>query len=128
MGTILTDIKKLLGIVEEDTSFDTDIMIHINSVISTLTQLGVGSSSGFVADENSKWTDYLGDTNNLELVKSYIYLRVRMLFDPPTNSASSSFENQIKELEWRINIMVDRGFDRIDDEAYWEAQDATEDY
>lgn len=128
MSTILTDIKKLLGIVEEDTSFDTDIMIHINSVISTLTQLGVGSSSGFVVDENSKWTDYLGDTDNLELVKSYIYLRVRMLFDPPTNSASNSFENQIKELEWRINIMVDRGFDRIDDEAYWAAQDSVEDY
>lgn len=110
MGSILTSIKKLLGIAETDTQFDTDIVIHINTVFSILTQLGVGPSSGFsIANKNTLWTDFLGaTTNNLELVKSYVYLRVRLLFDPPqSSSVADAMERNAKELEWRIYITID---------------------
>jgi hypothetical protein len=112
MDSILTTIKKMLGITEEYTQFDTDITIHINSIISVLAQIGVGPASGFlVVDKSNKWTDWLTTTTNLESVKSYIHLRVRLLFDPPTNSAvTKSYEQIIKELEWRILVTTDPPF------------------
>lgn len=109
MESILTSIKKLLGITEEYEQFDQDIIIHINSVLSVLTQLGVGPAKGFsIKDEKSVWTDFIKDDLRLEAVKSYVYLKVKLLFDPPLSSAVIDSTNRmISELEWRINVMVD---------------------
>lgn len=108
-SSILTSIKKLLGIAEEDTSFDQDIIIHINTVFAILAQLGVGPANGFSIEDNvAIWSDYLGNATNLELVKSYIYMKVRSMFDPPTSSILADAMNKnISELEWRINATVD---------------------
>ena len=108
-SSILTSIKKLLGIAEEDTSFDQDIIMHINTVFAILAQLGVGPANGFsIEDDSAIWEDYLGNATNLELVKSYIYMKVRSMFDPPTSSILVDAMNKnISELEWRINTTVD---------------------
>ena len=108
-SSILTSIKKLLGIAEEDTSFDQDIIMHINTVFAILAQLGVGPANGFsIEDDGAIWNDYLGNVTNLELVKSYIYMKVRSMFDPPTSSILADAMNKnISELEWRINTTVD---------------------
>ena len=108
-SSILTSIKKLLGIAEEDTSFDQDIIMHINTVFAILSQLGVGPANGFsIEDDSAIWEDYLGNATNLELVKSYIYMKVRSMFDPPTSSILADAMNKnISELEWRINTTVD---------------------
>lgn len=109
MESILTSIKKLLGIAEEYKHFDADIIMHINSVFSILTQLGVGPSDGFlIEDKEAKWHDFIGGDNGVEMVKSYIHLKVKLLFDPPLSSAVMEATNQmIKELEWRLNVAVD---------------------
>ena len=106
MDSILTSIKKLLGITEDYKQFDTDIIIHINSVFMILTQLGVGPSSGFrISDEFANWSDFLPENKNLESVKDYVYLKVRLLFDPPASSAVlESFKALANELEWRIKV------------------------
>lgn len=111
MESILTSIKKMLGIAEEYTHFDADLIMHINSVLVVLTQLGVGPSEGFsIKDENDEWMDFLPDGYNLELVKSYVYMKVRLLFDPPQSSAvMESMNRMISEFEWRINTTVDNG-------------------
>lgn len=111
MDSILTSIKKLLGITKEETSFDQDLIMHINSVFSILTQFGVGPSEGFfIEDDRAIWGDFLEDSTNLELVKTYVYMKVRLMFDPPTGSAvMESMNKMISELEWRINITVDPG-------------------
>lgn len=111
MDSILTSIKKLLGITKEETSFDQDLIMHINSVFSILTQLGVGPSEGFfIEDDRAIWGDFLEDSTNLELVKTYVYMKVRLMFDPPTGSAvMESMNKMISELEWRINVTVDPG-------------------
>ena len=108
-SSILTSIKKLLGIAEEDTSFDQDIIMHINTVFAILSQLGVGPANGFsIEDDSAIWGDYLGNATNLELVKSDIYMKVRSMFDPPTSSILADAMNKnISELEWRINTAVD---------------------
>lgn len=104
MESILTSIKKLLGITEEYEHFDADIIMHINSVLMILTQLGVGPPEGFfIQDETSTWTDFVPDTMKIEAIKSYMYLKVKLLFDPPLSSAvMESYNRQISELEWRI--------------------------
>lgn len=109
MESILTSIKKMLGIAEEYEHFDTDLIMHINSVLFILTQLGVGPSSGFsIEDKTSVWSDFVPAGINLEAVKSFTYLKVRLLFDPPQSSAvMESIKQLINELEWRINIEVD---------------------
>lgn len=106
MSSILTDTKKILGIAEEYTAFDQDIITHINSVFVILNGLGIGSEEGFdISDDTAVWTDFLGDDKRLNSVKSYVYLRVRLLFDPPQTSFHiSALENQYKELEWRLSI------------------------
>lgn len=108
MDSILTSIKKMLGIIEEDESFDIDIIIHINTAFSTLTQLGVGPKEGFaIRDKTTLWTEFVDDIR-LENVRSYIYLKVRQVFDPPTNSAVlDAISRQISELEWRMNVNAD---------------------
>lgn len=107
--SILTSIKGLLGLDEEYEHFDSDIIIHINTVFMILNQLGVGPSDGFsIEDELPVWSDFLENANDLEAVKTYIYLKVKLLFDPPLNSAvMESFGKTISELEWRLNVAVD---------------------
>ena len=111
MESILTSIKKMLGIDEEYTHFDADIIMHINSVLMTLTQLGVGPSEGFaIEDDTSTWIDFIPQitTAQLHAVKSYIYMKVKLMFDPPlSSSVIESMNRQIAELEWRLNVEVD---------------------
>lgn len=111
MESILTSIKKMLGITEEDTAFDMDIIMHINSVFMILTQLGVGPSDGYaIEDSGDTWDEFLTDTVKLGTVKSYMYLKVRLLFDPPASSAvTESINRMISEFEWRLNVAVDNG-------------------
>ena len=103
--SILTSIKKLLGITEEYDHFDSDIIMHINTVLMILTQLGVGPTKGFmISDKTSTWSDFLPSDKNLESVKTYVYLKVKLLFDPPLSSVVMECTNRvISELEWRIN-------------------------
>lgn len=111
MESILTSIKKMLGIDEEYTHFDADIIMHINSVLMILTQLGVGPAEGFVIeDDTSTWVDFIPEANAAQLhaVKSYIYMKVKLIFDPPLSSAViDSMNRQIAEFEWRLNVAVD---------------------
>ena len=111
MESILTSIKKMLGITEEYEHFDADLIIHINSVFMILTQLGVGSDNGFsISGKNEVWSDFLAEEQQLELVKSYMHLKVKLLFDPPLGSAVIEVINrQISEFEWRLNAAVDPG-------------------
>lgn len=104
MESILTSIKKLLGIEESCEHFDVDLIMHINSVISILSQLGVGSSKGLrIEDKSTTWNELISDNTDLEYVKTYVYLKVRLLFDPPLSSSVMNSINQIiSELEWRI--------------------------
>lgn len=109
MDTILSSIKKLLGLIEDYDQFDVDILIYINSAISSLTQIGVGPTEGFIVDSMTTWSDYLGNNSKLELVKTYIYLKTKLLFDPPMSSSVTEIINtQLKEYEWRINFEVDK--------------------
>jgi hypothetical protein len=110
MDSILTSIKKLLGIAEDYKEFDTDIIIHINTAFSKLNQLGVGPEEGFsIKDKTSVWTEFLADAKNLESVKTYVYLIVRLVFDPPQSSAvMTSMENTINQLEWRLNVAAEQ--------------------
>jgi hypothetical protein len=110
MESILTSIKKLLGIAEDYEHFDQDIIMHINTVLVTLNQLGVGPAEGFsIIDKEDTWNDYLGDSMMLQgNVITFMYLSVKMLFDPPLSSAVlAATERQIKELEWRITAMAE---------------------
>lgn len=111
MDSILISIKKMLGIPEEYTHFDVDLIMHINSVLSVLTQIGVGPSEGFlIKDEGDEWTDFLPQGQKLEFVKSYVYAKVRLIFDPPqSSSVMEALKNTVDELEWRINVIVDPG-------------------
>lgn len=109
MESILTSIKKLLGITEEYSHFDADIIMHINSVFLILTQLGIGPPEGFmIEDESAYWIDFITEPLKLQAVKSYMFLRVKLLFDPPLNSATiESMNRAITELEWRLNVAVE---------------------
>jgi hypothetical protein len=104
--SILISTKKILGIAQDYTVFDLDIITHINTAFSTLTQLGVGPPEGFmIADDVAVWTDFIADDLQYNSVKTYVFLRVRQLFDPPSTSyLISATESQIKELEWRLNV------------------------
>jgi hypothetical protein len=104
--SILISTKKILGIAEDYAVFDPDIITHINTAFSTLTQLGVGPAEGFmIEDETAVWTDFVSDDHQYNSVKSYVFLRVRLLFDPPTTSyLITALEKQLQELEWRLNV------------------------
>lgn len=105
-SSILTSTKKILGIAEDYTAFDLDIITHINTVFSDLHQLGIGPDTGFMIEDSSAvWEDFLGTEPFLNQVKTYMYLRVRLLFDPPSTSfAIEAMREQVKELEWRMNV------------------------
>ena len=109
MESILTSIKKLLGITADYTHFDDDIIMHINSVFMILNQLGVGPSEGFyIEDRSTTWSDYIDDPSRLQMIKSYMYMKVKLMFDPPASSTvTKCIEDNIREFEWRLNVAVD---------------------
>lgn len=107
--SILTSIKLLLGITEDYEHFDNQIVAHINSVLMILTQLGVGPPDGFIVkDKTDTWNEFIPDGKNLELVKSYVHLKVKLLFDPPSSSVVMESTNRmINEFEWRLNAAAE---------------------
>lgn len=110
--SILLTVKKMLGIAEEYHAFDLDLIININSVFLTLNQLGVGPTRPYkISGDAETWADFLGDQyGELEGVETYVYLKVRLLFDPPTNSfLVDAMQSQVAELEWRLNFQVEGG-------------------
>lgn len=117
MDSILIWLRKMLGIEEGDSHFDPDIVTHANTAFMALYQFGVGPKEGFWLEpwETDKtWNMYLGDKKNLQAVKSYLYLKVRLLFDPPTNSSViDAIERQIKEQEWRILSQVETPMNEV---------------
>ena len=107
--SILHDVKQMVGQEWDDTTFDLDIKSHINSIFFDLQQIGVGPNAGFeISDYSTLWSEYIGADKNLNAVKSYIYLRVRLLFDPPTNGfLVSSLKEQADKMEWRLMVHMD---------------------
>lgn len=107
--SILTSIKKDCGIAEDYEHFDADIIMHINSAFSILTQVGVGPSNGFsIQDKSAVWTDFIPDNATLNMYKTYIFLKIKLIFDPPLSSALlNAMERQINEFEWRLNAAAD---------------------
>ena len=109
--SILNSVKKLLGLDPSYTEFDQDIILHINSVFSVLQQLGVGPAEGFsITDNTTGWSSFTDNNKEIQNVVSYMYISVRLLFDPPTNSTIlKSYQDLQKEYEWRLNVAVDTG-------------------
>lgn len=107
--SILTSIKKLLGIAEDYLHFDTDIIIHINSAFATLHQLGVGPEDVFtINDIKATWNQFIDDEKEFESVKTYVYLKVKIIFDPPLSSAIlAAMERSASEYEWRLNVAAE---------------------
>ncbi len=111
MESILVSIKKMLGITEEYEHFDADLIMHINSVLMILNQIGVGPSRGFsIKGEDEVWADFIPDDSQLKLVNFYMHLKVNFFFAPPLGSAVIEVMNrQIQEFEWRLSVAVDPG-------------------
>lgn len=109
--SVLNDIKKMLGLDEEDDCFDLDIKIHINSAFSTLFQLGVGPKTPFViTGPEETWEDFMEGFTEIESVKTYVYLKVKMFFDPPQSSFVLEAQKRMaEELEWRLNVAAEGG-------------------
>lgn len=109
--SILVYIKKLLGIQSDYSHFDPDVIYGINAAFAVLTQLGVGPKEGFsISDDSSKWNEFISDTARLSLIKPYVYLKTRLLFDPPSsNVLVDSFNKTIAEYEWRLFVASDGG-------------------
>jgi hypothetical protein len=137
--SILKSTKKILGIAEDYTAFDLDIITHINSAFSTLTQLGVGPTNGFmIEDDTAEWSDFIPDypsdisetpTDDPQYnsVKTYVFLRVRQLFDPPTTSyLITAYDKQIQELEWRLNAYREETGWTNPDSVVYEVEDIHE--
>lgn len=108
--SILLSVKKLLGIPVEHTQFDPDLIMDINATFNILTQLGVGPEEGFsITDDTAVWTDFIDD-QRLNMVRTYVGLKVRMMFDPPTSGVVlESVKGLVSEMEWRLNVQVDPG-------------------
>lgn len=109
MDSILTSIKLMLGIGEEYAHFDGAIIAHINSALFTLWQNGVGPSTCFkITSDEQTWQDFIGDSDDYEMVKTYIYEKVKMNFDPPTSSfVMDAMKRQSDEELWRLNIQAE---------------------
>ena len=105
MNSILESIKKLIGYDRENTQFDTDIMIHINTALNTLTQVGVGNPDGFIiCGYDEVWDAFVGDSKLLEQAKTYVYAKVKLVFDPPaSSSAIAALERAADEALWRLS-------------------------
>ena len=109
MESILTSIKAMLGITEQYTHFDAELIMHINSAFSILTQIGVGPSTGFsIQDDYATWSDFMPTDPRLEMVKTYMYKKVKFIFDPPDRSViADALKRDIDELEFRLSVAVD---------------------
>ena len=107
--SILMTIRKLVCGNPYADHFDTDLLVHINACFSILNQLGVGPESGFVVtDETQSWSSYVADNRTLNMVKTYVTLKVKKIFDPPlTSSVLEAMDKEISQLEWRLNVAVD---------------------
>ena len=113
--SILTSIKKLLGIPEEYEEFDPDIIIHINTFLTRLYQVGVGEKGFFITDKTATWDQFLVDESKFQQAKTYVYLRVRLVFDPPTSGAAAeAFKESLRELEWLLCVDADPPLDETD--------------
>lgn len=111
--SILDEIKKLLGISKTCTDFDTDIIMHINTVIMILNQLGIGEENFQIENNKDLWSDFI-TSDNYAAVKSYIHLKVRLIFDPPLNSSIiEAIKSTINELEWRLNINYENSKEEV---------------
>lgn len=119
--SIVVTIKKMLGLEDAYTPFDTDIKVYINSAFMILTQMGVGPKEGFsVKDYNEKWSDFLTNEVRLESVKTFVYLKVKMMFDPPTNSfVMDAMNREADQLLWRLNVQAEsvETFDFMNEDA-----------
>lgn len=113
MDSILDTIKQLLGISSDQTHFDTDIIVHINRAISRLRRLGVGPAKGYrITDRHGTWNDIIQDSEKLEDVKTFVYLKVKLIFDPPLSSAAvTAMKEEVKELEWELNVTAESTLD-----------------
>ena len=109
LDSILTSTKKNVGVSEIDDSFDPDIIMAINSAFTILCQLGVGPIGGFsIHDKETTWNEFLTTGEQLELVKTYVYIKVKLIFDPPASATIlESYERQAKEYEWRLQVATD---------------------
>lgn len=109
MSSILTDTKKLLGIAEDYTAFDADVILSTNSALAELTQIGVGPETGFsIASKTETWEDFIGDDPRLSMVQQTVYMMVRLSFDPPSTSYhTAAMKEQVTRLVWRLNAEVD---------------------
>lgn len=115
MSSILNDIKKLIGPSASYDVFDPELIIHINSVFSILKQMGVGPQDETfkITSDREQWSDFYEEGENLEMVKTYVYLKVKLIFDPPQASmVTDAYNRQIQELEWRLNVEVDPKVDQ----------------
>ena len=123
--SILSSIKKLLMIPDVDEAFDLDISVHINTAFMTLNQLGVGPNKTFsIKDKDATWSSFFEGREDLEGVKTYVYLKVRMIFDPPSSSAvMDAYKEQINELEWRLNLNAEKTIDEEDEEDDEDGED-----
>ena len=108
-SSILTTIKKMLGLDKDYAAFDEEIKVHINSVFMYLNQLGVGPDTPYsITGESEKWLQFAPDVKDTNALKTYMYLRIKLMFDPPNTSfVLKSIQDQITELEWRLNVQVD---------------------
>ena len=115
--SILTSEKKMLGITGEYEEFDPELIVLINGIFGTLEQLGIRSGDKFrIQDRFTTWGEYLDDSAMIDEIKSYMYLRLRLLWDVPSNSfVVKTFEDQIKEFEWRINVKGDTTWEDYND-------------
>lgn len=115
--SILNSVKKMLGITKEYKHFDTDVIIHINSTFSILAQIGIGPDEGFtIEDESTTWSEFIPEDSYhlLDMVRTYMFMRVRSMFDPPmSSSVSEAYNRQISELEWRLMVTADTEVDAL---------------
>lgn len=115
--SILTSIKKLLGIAEEYEHFDLDLIIHINTFLTRLYQVGVGAKNFAIHDKTATWKDFLGEGNveKFQQAKEYVYIRTKMIFDPPqSGAANEAFKEAMRELEWLLMVDADPKLDEVD--------------
>jgi hypothetical protein len=110
MDSILLSIKKLIGIEEDYDHFDQELVMNINTIFMTITQIGVGPETGFfITSADESWSDFSEDMNAIHGIKTYIALKTKLIFDPPSSSfVLESMQRQIAELEWRLNITCDK--------------------
>ena len=108
IDSILDSVKKVIGITSEDTSFDEDLIMHINSEFDLLKQLGISDEDFAIEDSSAEWGDYLPSDNSLNAVKTYICLRTKKLFDPPTGGALTALNEEIDRYEWKLNVIAEQ--------------------